>query len=98
MGHASIENRTPFAFAEVYLADEEGRPVLVTVIRATYDIVGRQLVLAEEQAPVPIAGELYGEGPDTSSYRYEPEAAFIKLATDLVLIGHACASRVQCNP
>jgi hypothetical protein len=93
MGHASIENRTPFAFAEVYLADEDARPVLVTVIRATYDIVGRQLALAEEQAPVLLAGELHGESPETSSYRYEPEAAFVKPATDCVLVGHAYAPR-----
>jgi hypothetical protein len=93
MGHASIENRTPFAFEAVYLADEDGRPLLVTVVRATYDIVGRHLVLAEQQAPVAIAGELHGESPETSSFRYEPEAAFFKPATDVVLVGHACATR-----
>ncbi len=70
MGHASIENRTPFAFEAVFLADEEGRPILVTVSRATYQIVGRQLSLAEKQAPAPVAVELYGESPETSSWRY----------------------------
>jgi hypothetical protein len=93
MGHASIENRTPFAFEGLHLADEEGRPLLVTVVRATYEIVGRQLVLAEKQAPVMLAGELHGDSPDTSSWRYEPEAAFFKPSTDVVLIGHAYAPR-----
>jgi hypothetical protein len=93
MGHASIENRTPFAFEAVYLVDEEGRPLLVTVVRATYEITGRQLSVAEKQAPVPLAGELYGDSSETSSYRYEPEAAFFKAATDVVLVGHAWAAR-----
>jgi hypothetical protein len=95
MGHANVDNGTPFTFEAVYLADEEARPLLVTVIRATYEITGRRLSLAEKQAPVPMAGELWGEDPATSSYRYEPEAAFIKLATDVVLIGHAYAPRVS---
>jgi hypothetical protein len=104
MGHAAIENKTPFAFAENYLSDEEGRPVLVTIIRATYEIRGKRLVLAEKQLPIAIEGELTGahaelggdraeSGPDVSSYRYEPEAAFTKPATDVVLIGHAVAPR-----
>jgi hypothetical protein len=93
MGHASIENETPFAFEALFLADEEGRPLLVTVIRATYSIAGRQLVLAEPQGKVPVAGELFGESPATSSWRFEPETAFAKPATDVVLIGHAYAPR-----
>lgn len=94
MGHPHIDNRTPFAFANVYLQNEEARPVLVTIVRATYEIAGRALRVAEIQAPVPVAGELYGDSPETSSYRYEPEAAYIKPATDLVLIGHAYSPRV----
>jgi hypothetical protein len=90
MPHAAIENRTPFAFADLYLADEEGRPVVVTVIRASYEIVGRRLRIAEQQAPVPLGGELNGTGgADRASYRLEPEAAFVKPATDVVLLGHA---------
>ena len=36
---------------------------------------------------VSLAGQLWGE-PGKSSYKYEPECAFIKPATDVVLIGH----------
>src|SRR5689334_5711759 len=93
MSHATIENKTPCAFEAIYLSDEEGRPLLVTVLRATYEIRGQRLSLAEKQAPVSIAGELYGEDAATSSYRYEPEIAFYKPATDVVLIGHASAPR-----
>lgn len=93
MGHPNVENQTPFAYESVFLADEEAYPVLVTLVRATYTFTGRGLALAEVQAPVPLAGELYGDSPETSSWRHEPETAFIKPATDVVLIGHAVAPR-----
>ena len=89
MGHPEINNKTPFAFEPVFLADEEGRPLLVPVIKATYSIENNcRLLPAEEQVPVNLAGEYWGD-PDKSSYKYEPECAFIKPATDIVLIGHA---------
>lgn len=93
MGHPTVENRTPFAFAATYLTDEDGRLLVVPIIRATYEIRGPKLVVAEKQEPVPLGGELWGKGADTSSYKYEPEVAFVKPGTDLVLIGHACAPR-----
>lgn len=42
--------------------------------------------------PVSWGGIPWGE-PGESSYRYEPECAFIKPATDVVLIGHAHAQQ-----
>jgi hypothetical protein len=94
MAHPTIDNRSPFAFEPVVLADEEARPVLVTLVRATYEISGRGLTLAEQQDPIPIAGQLHGDSADTSSWRVEPETAFVKLATDVVLLGHAYAPRL----
>lgn len=93
MGHPSIDNRTPFAFETLFVNDEGARPVAVTLVQATYDLGPRGPVLAEQQAPVRLAGELYGDDPATSSYRYEAQIAFVKLATDVVLIGHAHALR-----
>src|SRR5437762_614166 len=92
MGQADVQNGTPFAFEALFLADEEGRPLLVPVVKATYEISPRGLTLAKEQIPLNPAGESYGE-PGESSYRYEPECAFVKLATDVVLVGSACAPR-----
>ncbi len=90
MGHAAIENKTPLVLEPLFLADEEMRPLLVLVVKATY-VIGRDgLTLAEEQSPVNVAGEYWGV-PEESSYRYEPECAFIKPATDVVLVGHAHA-------
>ncbi|MEW6381916.1 MAG: DUF2169 domain-containing protein [bacterium] len=91
MSHPAIENTTPFAFEPLFLADEEGRPLLVLVVKATYCIRGGSLLsLAEKQVPVNLSGEYWGD-PQISSYKYEPETAFIKPATDIILIGHAYA-------
>src|SRR5262249_10689585 len=93
MGHPSVRNETPFAFEALFLADEEGRPLVVPVVKATYVIHPRDgLALAEKPTPVSVGGQFWGE-PDKSSYKYEPEFAFIKPATDVVLIGHAHAPR-----
>ena len=89
MGHPTIENRTPFAFEPVFIADEDMRPVVVTLVKATFrfDLDG-QVQLADEQIPVNFAGEFWSDAP-VSSYKYEPEVALLKPATDVVLIGHA---------
>src|SRR5262245_48631418 len=94
MGHAAIENRTPFVVLPLFVADEDGRPLVVTVVRATFRIdAARGLTLADEQMPVQTAGVWWGE-PDESSLRFEPETALSKPATDVVMLGHALAPRV----
>jgi hypothetical protein len=96
MGHAKVENRTPYVFEALHLVDEEFRPLLVPLVKATFDIGkdGRcTLAPPERQVPANLAGEFWGDDPETSSYKYEPEVAFIKPATDVVLIGHAHAPR-----
>lgn len=91
MGHPAIENKTRFAFEPLFVTDEEGRPLLVAVVKGTYRIEGSaKLELAEEQARPNLAGEYWGP-PGESSYKYEPECAFTKVTTDVVLIGHAHA-------
>jgi hypothetical protein len=94
MGHPAIENKTPFAFEPLHLFDDEGHQVLTTVIKGTF-VIGAdgRCARAEQQEAVTPTGELWGEDPETSSYRYEPEVAFTKPATDVVLLGHAVAPR-----
>ncbi|WP_342377440.1 DUF2169 domain-containing protein [Myxococcus stipitatus] len=94
MGQPSTQNFTPFTFEPLYLADEELRPLLVPVVKATFDISPRgSLTLAEEQAPLKMTGRRWDEDDERSSDRYEPEVAFFKPATDVVLVGHAVASK-----
>jgi hypothetical protein len=89
MGHPAIINPTGFAFEPVFATDPDANPLLVTVVKATYQIEGsQQLKLAREQLPVNLAGKFWGD-PDASSYKYEPEGVAFKPATDVVLIGHA---------
>lgn len=93
MGHPDIDNETPFAFEPVFIADEEGRPLLVPVVKGTWTLDGQSgLTLAGEQQPVLLAGEPYGD-PAESSWRYEPEGTLPRPATDVVLVGSAVAPR-----
>jgi hypothetical protein len=64
------------------------------LVKATFAI-GRDggCKRAETQIPPNFDGECWGDDPETSSYKYEPEVAFVKPATDVVLIGHAYASQ-----
>ena len=89
MGHPQVDNGTPFAFEPLFIADEDGRPIVVPIVKATFDVSPRgDVTLGEKQVPVDFRGKLYGE-PAKSSPRFEPETAFIKPATDCVLLGHA---------
>jgi hypothetical protein len=89
MGHAEVTNKTPFAFEALYLADEEARPLIVCIVKATYAIHPRKgLSLAEKQLPLNPTGKPWGD-PNETSYKYEPEVAFFKPSTDVALIGHA---------
>lgn len=91
MGHPTSENRTPFTFEPLFLADEELRPLLVPVVKATFEISPQgKLSLAEEQEPLELSGKKW-DGSDEASDKYEPEGAFFKPATDVVLVGHAHA-------
>jgi hypothetical protein len=96
MGHPQVKNETPFAFEPLYLVDEEFRPLVVPVLKATFTL-GRdgRCLLADKQIPLNLGGEMWGDEPDKSSYKYEPEVAFVKPATDVVLVGHAYAPKAD---
>ena len=58
VGHPEIHNRTPFAFEPLHIADEDMRPVVVTLVKATFDFDLEGAVwLSEQQLPVNPAGE-----------------------------------------
>jgi hypothetical protein len=72
--------------------DERARSVVTPLVKGTFDVgddgVARP---AEKQLPINVEGQCWGEDAEKSSYKYEPEVAFFKPATDVVLIGHAVA-------
>jgi hypothetical protein len=88
MAPQGFQNLTPFAAEELLLLDEEGAQVITLVVKATYAIKDRALEIAAEQAPIVKAPVHHGD-PSTSSLKYESEAPYTKLATDVVLLGHA---------
>ncbi len=89
MGHPEIDNGTPFAFEPLFIADEELRPVVVAVVKATFNFdIDGSVWLADQQVPVKMSGEPWPDAP-LPSYKLEPEVALHKPATDVVLIGHA---------
>lgn len=91
MPHPQVDNDSPLVVTPLFLDDENGRPTLTVVLRASFEILDRGvLALVEEQPPLCAAGEFWGD-PDVSSYRYEPEIAPLKLATDVAVIASAWA-------
>lgn len=93
MTYQGLKNHTAFTAEPLLLADEQGRDVLVVLVKCTYHIQAQgKLVLAETQTPLCLAGEYWGE-PGLSSLKYAPECAFNKTATDVALIAHAYAPK-----
>lgn len=91
MPHPDIVNQTPFVVSPLFLTDNDLRPVLTPLVRATFSM-GRDgsLRVHDKQMAAQLSGQFWGD-PQTSSYKFEPECAFFKPATDVVLIGHARA-------
>lgn len=93
MGHPNLENKTPFHFEPLFLADEELKPLFVGIMKATFRIQSQEfgpVIPMRDQIPLLLEGENYGD-PEVNSYRYEPECTPYKLNTDIVLIGTAKA-------
>lgn len=96
MPHPQIENATPFVAEALHLVDEAFQPVAALVVKATFDIdPGGMLSIAAEQVPLLVGGEFTDPEASESSYRFEPEVAPVKLATDVVLVGHAHAPNTR---
>jgi hypothetical protein len=91
--HPTVNCSPNLHAATLFSQSEDGEPLLVPIIGTAFRIEGNQLLPAEPQLEINLAGECRGK-PDESSYKYEPEMAFIKPATDVVLIGNAYAQKV----
>src|SRR5437879_1470538 len=94
MPHPKLANRLGLAVELLFLTDEDATPVFVPVIQACFSISrDGNVQLLEKQPSLNLAGEWWSD-PATSSLKYEPQMAFTKVATDVVLIGHAYAPSV----
>ena len=89
MAYKGINNTTPYPAEPVFLSDEEGRDLLIVMVKSTYAINNDcELELSETQIPLVLGGEHY-TGPNDSGLKFAPEACFAKEATDIAIIGHA---------
>lgn len=94
MPHPEIDNQTPIIAEPLMLLDEAGKPALSVVAKLGFEIGERgTLRLLEEQQPLNMEGELWFPEAELSSYRYEPEVAPIKPATDVAVIAEAQGAR-----
>jgi hypothetical protein len=90
-----LENQTCFEAQAVPANDKDWRPIVVVVVKGTYEIgPGKAPALAREPMPIRMADEGSGK-PGESSPLYESDLAIHKPGTDVVLIGEAHAPRHQ---
>lgn len=89
MPHPKVTNTSKLAFELLFLTNEEGVAVCVPLVQATYALTpGAPLDLLTKQPAVNIAGAWWGD-PAAHSMKLEPQIAFMKPSTDIVLLGHA---------
>ncbi len=84
-----LDNRTPFKASIAVLPDCAGIDTLFVVVKATLQL-RPNLSLAQEQVPVIMADEYYGE-PALTSLRAVSEMHIGKPGTDVLLVGSAQA-------
>lgn len=72
--------------------DERGVDTLYVAVKAAFTLRGHTLSLAEQQCPLVIADEYWGQ-PGQSSLKYPSEAHLLKPGTDVLLVGAAHAPR-----
>jgi len=84
-----IRNETPFEFIALPGYDKDGLEVFTNIVKGTFAIHGnRSLAISENQVPIAMADEYWGE-PGVSPVKYESDLAVFKPSTDLILLGYA---------
>jgi hypothetical protein len=84
-----LRNASPFVAEMFGFPDCDGVDTLFVVVKGTF-VCNGPLAIAEEQQPVTLADEYWGEAGE-SSLRYASEAHLCKPGTDVVVVGQACA-------
>lgn len=84
-----LTNHTPFAAQLALFPNEQGVDTLYVVVKGSFDI-GDNITLCDLQSPPQMQDEYYGE-PGASSVKYSSDVHPGKVATDIFMIGQACA-------
>lgn len=89
----TADNYTPFAIGRAFVRDREGRETWVVATRGTFSIRSDgSIMVAEQQEPVSRVPRYLGDSA-TSGLLFDSDFVFSKLATDVVVVGEAWASR-----
>jgi hypothetical protein len=89
MSHPEIIDRLGFGYESLLVADPSGVLMFVPLVQATCAIDSSgELLPLKTQPPPRLAGQCYGD-PELTSMEWEPQIAFHKLSTDIVLHGYA---------
>lgn len=83
-----LHNNTRFAASTALLPNEDAVDALYIIVKATFN-VGKDFTLADEQTP-PLAEDVYWTEAGKSSIKYASDMHLGKLATDIIMLGHAC--------
>lgn len=88
-----LENNTPFAAERFAISDENGKNLLVVIIKATYSFQNAGVLqLVEKQAEIE-AADIYYDKPENSSILYSSDLSYDKTSTDIALVGYAYSGR-----
>ena len=81
-----IKNNTPFEFIALPNYDKEGREVFTNIVKGAFTLsTNRSLSIADEQVPITMTDEYWGE-PGVSPIKYESDLAVYKPSTDLIML------------
>lgn len=84
-----LNNTSPFAANVVLFPNEDAVDTLYVIVKATFNI-GKKITLAKEQVK-PLEADIYWTEPGESSIKYGSDMHIGKAATDIIMLGHACA-------
>ena len=84
-----LKNATPFAAAFSLFRNEQGIDTLYTMVKSTFNI-GPQWTLHNQQQPLQETDVFWGD-PQSSSLRHASDYHLGKSATDIIMLGSACA-------
>jgi hypothetical protein len=82
-----LKNNSPFNASIAIFPNERGVDSLYLAVKGTF-VLGASVTIAEQQVPVRMADEFWGE-PGQSSLKYAAEVHLTKPATDIVVLGAA---------
>jgi hypothetical protein len=84
-----LDNNTPFAVNMAMYPNEAGVDTFYLIVKAGFNI-GEKWTLIDEQIP-PLTEDVYWGEPNQSSLKFASDYHLGKPATDIVMIGQACA-------